>query len=145
VHDAGDHGFIPRVIAIAREKGSSAYIGDGANRWPAVHRRDAAHLVRLAVEAAPAGSSLHAVGEEGVPLRAIAEVIGRKLGVPVVSITPEKAREHFGWLAGFLATDSPASNAFTREWLGWEPRNRGLIEDLDQGDYFQPRPDAVMR
>ena len=137
VHDAGDHGFIPRVIAIAREKGVSGYIGDGSNRWPAVHRLDAARLVRLAVEAAPAGSALHAVGDEGVPIRDVAELIGRKLNVPLVSIAPEDAGEHFGWIGGFFGTDSPASNALTREWLGWEPTHPGLIEDLEQGHYFQ--------
>jgi nucleoside-diphosphate-sugar epimerase len=143
VHDAGDHGFIPHVIAVAREKGVSAYIGDGSNRWPAVHRLDAARLVRLAVEAAPAGSSVHAVGEEGIPIRAIAEVIGRKLDVPVVSIAPDAAGEHFGWLAGFLAVDCPASNALTREWLGWEPTHPGLIADLEQGHYFQAQEAAA--
>jgi nucleoside-diphosphate-sugar epimerase len=137
VHGAGDHGFIPHVIAIAREKGVSGYIGDGSNRWPAVHRLDAARLVRLAVESAPAGSAVHAVGEEGIAIRAVAEVIGRKLNVPVVSIAPENAGEHFGWMAGFFGADSPASNALTREWLGWQPTHPGLIEDLEQGHYFQ--------
>lgn len=139
VHDVGDHGFMPYVIAVAREKGVAGYIGDGSNRWPAVHRLDAACLVRLALESAPAGSAVHAVGEEGIPIRDVAETIGRKLNLPVVSIEPEKAGGHFGWLAGFLATDSPASNALTREWLGWEPSHRGLLEDLERGDYFQDR------
>jgi nucleoside-diphosphate-sugar epimerase len=136
VHGEGDRGFIPHVIAIAREKGVSGYIGDGSNRWPAVHRLDAARLVRLAAEAAPAGSSMHAVGEEGVAIRAVAETIGRRLNVPVVSIAPENAGEHFGWIGGFFAADSPASSALTREWLGWQPTQPGLIEDLEQGHYF---------
>jgi nucleoside-diphosphate-sugar epimerase len=137
VHGDGDHGFMATLVGIAREKGVSGYIGDGSNRWPAVHRLDAAHLVRLAVERAPAGSTLHAVADEGVPIREIAEVIGRHLEVPVVSISPEEAAAHFAWLGGFLAIDSPASSALTRELLGWQPDNPGLIEDLDKGHYFQ--------
>jgi nucleoside-diphosphate-sugar epimerase len=144
VHDLGDHGFMPRIIAIAREKGVSGYVGDGTNRWPAVHRLDAARLVRLAVEVGPAGSSVHAVGEEGVAIRDVAAVIGRKLNMPVVSIAPGDAGEHFGWIAGFIGADSPASNALTREWLGWEPTHRGLIEDLEQGDYFQTQHDGAV-
>ena len=124
------------VIAIAREKGVSGYIGDGTNRWPAVHRLDAAHLFRLALETAPAGSALHAVGDEGVPIRDIAEVIGRHLNVPVASISSEDAGEHFGFLAGFLGADSPASSALTRDLLAWQPTHPGLIDDLDQGHYF---------
>ncbi len=139
VHGAGDRGFMARIVEVAREKGVSGYVGDGANRWPAVHRLDAARLVRLALEAAPAGSSVHAVGEQGVPIRDVAETIGRKLGIPAVSIAPERAGEHFGWIAGFLAWDTPASNALTREWLGWEPVHPGLIEDLEQGHYFEPK------
>lgn len=137
VHGAGDHGFIAVLVGVAREKGVSAYIEDGSNRWPAVHRNDAASLVRLAVEHAPSGSALHAVAEEGVPTRAIAEVIGRHLDVPVVSISAEQAGEHFGWIGMFFGMDSTASNERTRELLGWNPTHPGLIDDLEQGHYFQ--------
>ncbi|MGA2968827.1 MAG: SDR family oxidoreductase [Acidimicrobiales bacterium] len=136
-HGDGDNGFMATVVAIARDKGVSGYIGDGANRWPAVHRLDSAHLFRLAVEGAPAGSTLHAVADQGVPIRDIAEVIGRHLDIPVVSISPEDAGGHFTWLAPFLAVDSPASSTLTRELLGWQPEQAGLIEDLDQGHYFR--------
>ncbi|MFJ6213893.1 SDR family oxidoreductase [Streptomyces sp. NPDC092296] len=136
VHGAGDHGFMATLVRIARDKGVSGYLGDGANRWPAVHRFDAAHLVRLALEQAPAGSSLHAVAEEGVPIRAVAEVIGRHLGLPVAAVSPQDAGEHFSWLGGFLAADGPVSSTLTREWLGWQPTGPGLLEDLDQGHYF---------
>jgi nucleoside-diphosphate-sugar epimerase len=132
VHGEGDHGFVPILIGIARDKGVSGYVGDGANRWPAVHRLDAARLYRLAVESAPAGSILHAVAEEGVPTRDIAEVIGRHLDLPVAAVEPE----HFGWLGGFFAADIRASSGLTRELLGWQPTHPGLIEDLDQGHYF---------
>jgi len=125
------------VVGIAREKGVSGYIGDGSNRWPAVHRLDAARLFRLGLEKAPAGSVLHAIADEGVPIRDVAEVIGRHLDVPVVSISSDDAGEHFGWLAGFLAADSPASSALTRELLGWQPTHPGLIEDLDEGHCFR--------
>ncbi len=135
-HGDGDNGFMATLVGIARAKGVSAYIGDGSNRWPAVHRLDSAHLFRLALEHAPAGSTLHAVADEGVPIKAIAEVIGRHLDVPVVSISPEDAPEHFTWLAGFLGADSPASSTLTRELLGWQPTQPGLIEDLDKGHYF---------
>ena len=138
-HGDGDNGFMAALVGIARDKGVSGYIGDGANRWPAVHRLDSAHLFRLAVENAPAGSTLHAVADEGVPIRDIAEVIGRHLGIPVVSVAPEDAGEHFSWLGGFLGADSPASSALTRELLGWQPTQPGLIDDLDQGHYFQHR------
>jgi nucleoside-diphosphate-sugar epimerase len=136
-HGDGDNGFIAILVGLAREKGVSGYIGDGANRWTAVHRLDSARLFRLAVEGAPAGSTLHAVAEEGVPIREVAEAIGRHLQLPVVSVAPEKAGEHFGWLGAFLALDSPASSALTRELLGWEPTQPGLIADLDQGHYFR--------
>jgi nucleoside-diphosphate-sugar epimerase len=136
VHGEGDNGFMAALIGIARDKGVSGYIGDGSNRWPAVHRLDAAHLFRLALEQAPAGSALHAIADEGVPIRAIAEVIGRHLDLPVVAISAEDAAEHFGWLAGFLAADSPASSTLTRELLGWHPTHPGLIDDLDKGHYF---------
>ncbi len=136
VHGAGDHGFVAALVGIARDKGVSGYIDDGANRWPAVHRLDAGSLVRLVVDDAPAGSVLHAVAEEGVPTRTIAEAIGRGLDVPVVSVPAEQAAEHFGWLAPFFATDCPASNRLTRELLGWTPTRHGLIADLDEGHYF---------
>jgi nucleoside-diphosphate-sugar epimerase len=138
VHGEGDHGFVPMVIDVARRTGISAYIGDGANRWPAVHRMDAARLFRLALETAPAGTVLHGVGEEGVPIRDIAEVIGRQLDLPVRSISRAEASDHFGWLAGFLAANVPASSALTRERVGWQPTHPGLIDDLEQDFYFQP-------
>ena len=143
VHGAGDHGFVPVLIGVAREQGVSRYAGDGANRWSAVHRRDAARLFRLAVERAPAGSVWHGVAEEGVPTRDIAEVIGRHLGVATASIAPEKAPEHFGWIGGFFAADVPASSALTRERLGWEPVEAGLIADLEAGHYFQAEQRAA--
>jgi nucleoside-diphosphate-sugar epimerase len=121
VHGDGDNGLIAFIVGIAREKGVSGYIGDGYNRWPGVHRLDAAPLFRPALEKAPAGSALHAVADEGVTIRDVAEVIGRHLNVPVVSISPEDAAEHFGFLAGFLGTDSPASSTLTQETLGWQP------------------------
>jgi nucleoside-diphosphate-sugar epimerase len=132
VHGQGDHGFIARLIGIARDKGVSGYVGDGSSRWPAVHVLDAAHLFRLAAEQAPAGSRLHAVGDEGVPVRDIAEVIGRHLNLPTASVPAED----FGWLGQILAVDQPASSALTRELLGWRPVQPGLIEDLDKGHYF---------
>ncbi len=137
VHGAGDHGFMATLVAIARARGISGYIADGSSRWPAVHRLDAGHLVRLAVEHAPAGSSLHAVAEEGVPTRAIAEAIGAGLDLPVESIPADQASEHFGWLGRFFGIDARASNRFTRELLGWLPAHAGLLEDLDEGRYFR--------
>jgi nucleoside-diphosphate-sugar epimerase len=138
VHGEGDrHGFVPILIDTARAKGVSGYIGAGSNRWPAVHRLDAARLFRLALEDAPAGSTLHGVADEGVPVRAIAEAIGRQLDLPVVAMSPDDAGEHFGFLAGFLAADVPASSALTRELLGWQPTHRGLLDDLDAGPYFR--------
>jgi nucleoside-diphosphate-sugar epimerase len=136
-HGEGDNGFMATLVGIAREKGVSGYIGDGSNRWTAVHRLDTAHLFALALEQAPAGSTLHAVADEGVAIRDIAEVIGRHLDVPVVSISAEDAGEHFTWLAGFLGLDSPASSALTRELLGWQPIQPGLIADLEEGHYFE--------
>ncbi|MGH3377466.1 MAG: 3-beta hydroxysteroid dehydrogenase, partial [Actinoallomurus sp.] len=136
VHGEGDHGFIASLIGIARDKGVSGYVGDGSNRWPAGHRLDAAHLFRLALEKAPAGSTLHGTADEGVPIRAVAEVIGRHLDLPVVSVSPEDAAEHFTWMAGFIALDSPASSALTRELLGWQPTQPGFLDDLDKGHYF---------
>ncbi|HEY4824497.1 MAG TPA: SDR family oxidoreductase [Solirubrobacteraceae bacterium] len=135
-HGDGDNGFIAALVGIAREKGVSGYIGNGANRWPAVHRLDSAQLFRLAVENAPAGSTLHASAEEGVPIGDVAEVIGRHLDVPVMSIAAGDAGEHFTWLAGFIGTDSPASSVLTQELLGWHPTHPGLISDLEQGHYF---------
>jgi nucleoside-diphosphate-sugar epimerase len=137
VHGDGDNGFMATIIGIARDKGVSGFLGDGANRWPAVHRSDAARLCRLALEKAPAGSALHAVADEGVPIRDIADVIGRQLDLPVVSVAPEDAADHFIWLAGFIGLDSPASSAATRELLGWEPTGPSLIEDLEAGHYFR--------
>jgi nucleoside-diphosphate-sugar epimerase len=138
VHGEGDHGFVPFLVGVARSKGVSGYIGDGANRWPAVHVLDAAHLYRLALENGPAGSVFHAIGDEGVPTRDIAEVIGRHLDVPVVSISPEDAPAHFDWMAGFWGLDVPASSALTQVRLGWSPTHVGLLEDLEQGHYFHP-------
>jgi nucleoside-diphosphate-sugar epimerase len=138
-HGDGDHGFLAALVGIARDKGVSGFTGDGSSRWPAVHRLDAAHLFRLALEKAPAGSPLHAVADEGVPTRAIAEVIGRHLDVPVVSVPADEASGHFGFLAGFLAADNPVSSALTRELLGWQPAHPGLVEDLDKGHYFHGR------
>jgi nucleoside-diphosphate-sugar epimerase len=136
VHGNGDHGFVARLVEIARERDESGYVGDGANRWAAVHRLDAARLYRLALEHAPAGSVFHAVGEEGVPTRDIAQVIARQLSLPLVSVAPEQAEDHFGWLGAFFSWDAPASNALTRARLGWEPTHQGLIADLDEGSYF---------
>lgn len=134
VHGRGErHGFVPQLIATARAKGVSGYLGDGASRWPAVHVEDAAHLYRLAVEQAPAGSVLNAVGDEGVSVREIAEVIGRHLDLPVKSLPAE---EYGGMLVPLLSTDMPASSAVTRELLGWQPSRPGLIEDIEQGHYF---------
>jgi nucleoside-diphosphate-sugar epimerase len=135
VHGKGDHGFVKRLVDIAREKGVSGYIGEGLNRWPAVHRLDAARLFRLALEKAPAGAVVHGIADEGVPTRTIAEIIGRKLGVPAASISPQAAGTHFGWLGLFFAMDQPASSALTRERLGWNPTHPGLVDDLEAGRY----------
>ena len=136
VHGRGDHGFVPALINIAREKGVSAYIGDGLNRWPAVHRLDAAHLYRLVLEKGSGGAAYHGVADEGVPAREIAEVIGRRLNLPVVSKSREEAAQHFGWIAPFFAMDGPASSAKTRKLLGWDPKQPGLLADLDDTHYF---------
>jgi nucleoside-diphosphate-sugar epimerase len=137
VHGDGDHGFVPQLITIARAKGVSAYVGDGLNRWPAVHRLDAAHLFRLAIEGNPAGARYHAVADEGVAFREIAGVIGRHLNVPVASKSSEEASDHFGFLGLFAAMDVPSSSASTRQRLGWRPTRVGLLADLDRGTYFQ--------
>jgi nucleoside-diphosphate-sugar epimerase len=139
VHSALDHhGFAHWLINIAREKAVSAYVGDGSNRWPALHTLDAARLYRLALEAAPPGSRLHGVGDEGVPIREIADVIGCHLNVPVVSIPVQDAVEHFGFLGQLITLDNPTSNSETQSLLGWRPSEPGLIEDLDMGHYFEP-------
>ena len=135
-HGDGDNGFIPTVIGLARAKGAAAYVGDGTNRWPAVHRDDAARLFRLALESAPAGSALHAVGDEGIPLREVAEVIAANLDVPAVSVRPEKIGEYVGFLGTFWGFDGPASAQLTSDLLGWQPTRPGLIDDLKQGHYF---------
>jgi nucleoside-diphosphate-sugar epimerase len=135
VHGAGDHGFIALIIEAARTHGAAAYVGEGNNRWPAVHVTDAARLVRLGLERAPAGSVLHAAGEEGVSFRQIAEAIGRRLQLPATSVSAEQANDHFGFLAAFVGMDIPASSAHTRELLDWEPTGPGLIADIDAGAY----------
>jgi nucleoside-diphosphate-sugar epimerase len=137
VHGDGDHGFVPLLIGIARDKGVSAYVGDGLNRWPAVHRLDAANLYRLVLEKGASGARYHGVAEEGVAFRNIAEVIGRRLNLPVVSKTPEEAADHFGWFAHFAALDNPASSQQTRDLLGWQPKQPALIPDLDRPRYFE--------
>lgn len=136
VHGAGgDHGFVAVLARIAREKGVSGYIGEGRNRWPAVHRLDAGKLVQLAIDTATPGSVLHAVAEEGIATRDIAAALGRFLDVPVESIPPERAQLHFDWLGMFFAADAPASSARTRALLGWEPRQATLLEDIAAGHY----------
>jgi nucleoside-diphosphate-sugar epimerase len=136
VHGDGDEGFVAMIVAADRAAAEAAYVGDGANRWPAVHRSDAARLVRLGIEGAPPGSVLHAVGEEGVAMRDVAAAIGRGLDLPAVSITAEAAQGRFGFLAAFVALDIPVSSELTRELLSWEPSGPGLIADLEQGHYF---------
>ena len=132
VHGPGDHGFVPMIIRLAREKGVSAYIGGGANRWAGVHRLDAAQLYRLALEKGAAGSRFHGVADEGIPTRDLAEVIGRRLGLPVRSLSAEEAKGHFGWMALFFSMDLMASSTLTQERLGWQPTRPGLLADLEQ-------------
>jgi nucleoside-diphosphate-sugar epimerase len=136
VHGEGDHGFVPQIIAVARAKGVSAYPGDGSNRWAAGHRLDAAHLYRLALEEAPGGARLHAIGDEGVPVRDIADAVGRYLKLPVAAVPREEAADHFGWLGHFFSMDLPASSTLTQKRLGWRPERPGLVEDLEEGHYF---------
>ncbi|GAA1728622.1 SDR family oxidoreductase [Isoptericola hypogeus] len=136
VHGAGDHGFTAVLVQVARERGVAGYVGDGANRWPATHVADVGRAVALAVDKAPAGSVVHAVAEQGIPTRDIAEAIGRTLGLPTASIDPADAAEHFGWIGGFFGTDVAASSAVTRELLGWEPTGPTLLEDLAAGAYL---------
>jgi nucleoside-diphosphate-sugar epimerase len=138
VHSSLDHhGFIPTLIGMARANGVAVYVGDGANRWPAGHTLDAGHLYRLALESAPAGSRLHAVGDEGVPFREIAEAIGRNAALSVESVTPEEADKHLGFLGGFAQLDNPTSSELTRKLLGWAPTHPSLIADMDEGHYFR--------
>src|ERR1700688_1096808 len=144
VHGNGDHGFVPTLIGIAREKGVSAYVGDGLNRWPAVHRLDAPRLYRLALEKDSAAARYHGVADEGAPTREIAEIIGRQLNVPVVSKSREEAADHFGWMALFFGMDGPASSALTRERLGWRPVEPGLIADLNAEHYFEHTADEAV-
>jgi len=137
VHGDGDHGFVPMLIGIARQKGASAYVGDGSNRWPAVHRLDAATLFRLALERGAAGRRYHGVADQGVPFRDIAAAIGHGLNVPSIGQSPEQAVTQFGWLARFVGTDCPASSTLTQQELGWQPAHPGLIADLEFGRYFE--------
>jgi nucleoside-diphosphate-sugar epimerase len=137
VHGDGDHGFVPMLIGMAREKGASAYIGEGRNVWAGVHRLDAARLYRLAIEKGKGPARYHATAEEGVPFKEIAGVIGKRLGVPVVSKSPEEAKEHFTWFAHFAAMDALASSAKTRAATGWQPTGPGLIADIDRDAYFR--------
>ena len=135
VHDPYKAGLVSYLVAVAREKGASAYIGDGLNRWPAAHVLDVSRLYRLALEKATPGARYNAVAEEGVPAREIAESLGRGLQLPVVSIAPDQAAAHFGWLGAFVAYDMPASSAITQQRLGWRPTGPGLISDLDQAKF----------
>jgi|SRR5580692_788770 nucleoside-diphosphate-sugar epimerase len=144
VHGDGDHGFVPMLIGFAREKGVSAYVGDGLNRWPATHRLDAAVVYRLALEKSAAGVRYHTVAEAGIPFREIASVIGRRLNLPVVSKSREEASEHFGWFAQFAAGDLPVSSEWTRKRLGWVPKRPGLLADIDQPYYFGATVASVM-
>jgi nucleoside-diphosphate-sugar epimerase len=137
VHGDGDHGFVPAIIQFARQHGVSAYVGDGSNRWSTVHRLDAARAYRLILEKGEGRPVFQAIGDEGVPFKAIADVVGRKLHLPVVSKSAEEAAAHFSWMDKFAAMDVPASARKTAEWLGWQPQQVGLIEDLEQETYFK--------
>jgi nucleoside-diphosphate-sugar epimerase len=145
VHNTVKQGLVTYAVEVARQKGVSAYVGDGSNRWPAVHVLDAARLYRLALEKLETGARYHAVAEEGVPMRDIAEVVGRGLKVPVISLSPEEAPAHFGWLAAFAGRDLPASSALTRRRLGWQPAGPGLIADLEHMRYHETEVDAATR
>jgi nucleoside-diphosphate-sugar epimerase len=138
-HEAGDGGFLPPLVGIAQEKGVSAYVGDGANRWPAGHRADAARLYRLALEKGEPGAAYHAVGDEGVPTREIATAIGRRLGLPVVSLAADQAGAHFGFLGIFASLDVPGSSQLTQARLGWRPTHEGLIDDIDNAAHLSGR------
>jgi nucleoside-diphosphate-sugar epimerase len=144
VHGEGDHGFVPMLIGFAREKGVSAYVGDGLNRWPAVHRLDAAVVYRLALEKSALDVRYHGVAEGGIPFREIASLIGRRLNLPVVAKTREEANEHFGWFAQFAAGDLPASGEWTRKQLSWQPKQPGLLADVDQPYYFAAGVESVV-
>ncbi|MGR6469019.1 SDR family oxidoreductase [Rhizobium sp. PAMB 3182] len=137
VHGVGDHGFVPLLINLARDKGAAAYVGAGDNVWPGVHRLDAARLYRLALENGTSGVAYHATAEPGVPFRKITEVIGRRLGLPVVSKSGQDAVDHFGWFAHFAELDNPSSSEWTRQTLGWQPTGPDLLADLDQPAYFE--------
>jgi nucleoside-diphosphate-sugar epimerase len=142
VHGDGDHGFVPHLIRVAGDKGVSAFVGNGSNRWAAMHRLDAAHLYRLVLEKGTAGGRYHGVGDEGVPFREIAGIIGQRLNVPAVSKTPEEAKDHFGWFAMFAAMDLQGLSERTQAQLGWAPTQPGIIADVDRPIYFEGATDA---
>jgi nucleoside-diphosphate-sugar epimerase len=137
VHGDGDQGFVATLVGIARQRGVAGYLGDGSNRWPAVHRSDAARLARLAAESAPAGSVLHAVGDEGVAFHEIAAAMARHLDVPAASVAPADAAEHFGYMGHFIGLDSAATAGVTRQLLAWEPTGPSLLEDLEEDHYYR--------
>ena len=145
VHGEGDYGFVPTLINIARDKGVSAYISDGTNRWPAVHRLDAVRLFRLALEKGTPGAKYHGVADEGIAVRDIATIIGQHLHLPIVSKAADEAADHFGWIGAFLSVDCPASSARTQQQLGWHPSQPSLIADLDLGHYFEEKEHGQLR